>query len=45
LVNGQTVVEGGKLNTADVEIVAGELSTASKRLIGKASQPVRRKTG
>jgi cytosine/adenosine deaminase-related metal-dependent hydrolase len=45
LVNGQTVIEGGKLNTADVEIVAGELSTASKRLMGKASQPVRRKTG
>ena len=45
LVNGQIVVEGGKLNTADVEMVAGELSTASKRLTGKVSKPVSRKNG
>ncbi len=40
LVNGQAVVEGGELKTADVEMVAGELSTASKRLVGKAGQHV-----
>jgi cytosine/adenosine deaminase-related metal-dependent hydrolase len=38
LVNGQAVVEGGELKTADAEMVAGELSTASKRLMGKAGQ-------
>jgi cytosine/adenosine deaminase-related metal-dependent hydrolase len=38
LVNGRAVVEGGELKTADAEMVAGELSTASKRLIEKAGQ-------
>jgi cytosine/adenosine deaminase-related metal-dependent hydrolase len=40
LVNGRAVVEGGELKTADAEMVAGELSTASKRLIEKAGQHV-----
>jgi cytosine/adenosine deaminase-related metal-dependent hydrolase len=40
LVNGEAVVEGGELKTADVEIVAGELSTASKSLIERAGQHV-----
>jgi cytosine/adenosine deaminase-related metal-dependent hydrolase len=40
LVNGRAVVEGGELKTADAEMVAGELSTASQRLIEKAGQHV-----
>ena len=40
LVNGRAVVEAGELKTADAEMVAGELSTASKRLIEKAGQHV-----
>ena len=40
LVNGRAVVEGGELKTADAEMVAEELSTASKRLIEKAGQHV-----
>ena len=38
LVNGQAVVEGAELKTADAEMVAKELGTASKRLMGKAGQ-------
>jgi cytosine/adenosine deaminase-related metal-dependent hydrolase len=40
LVNGQAVVEGGELKTADVEMVARELSAASKSLMEKADQHV-----
>jgi cytosine/adenosine deaminase-related metal-dependent hydrolase len=40
LVNGRAVVEDGELKTADAEMVARELSTASKRLIEKAGQHV-----
>ena len=40
LVNGEPVVEGGELRTIDAEIAAGELSAASKRVLGKAGQHV-----
>jgi cytosine/adenosine deaminase-related metal-dependent hydrolase len=40
LVNGEPVVEGGELRTMDAEIAAGELSAASKRILGKAGQHV-----
>ena len=40
LVNGETVVEGGELRTADVGTVAADLRAASKKLIGKAGQHV-----
>jgi cytosine/adenosine deaminase-related metal-dependent hydrolase len=40
LVNGQAVVEGGELETADVEIVAGELTKASRSLMERAGQHV-----
>jgi cytosine/adenosine deaminase-related metal-dependent hydrolase len=40
LVNGQAVVEDGELRTVDVEMVAEELSAASKSLMEKAGQHV-----
>ena len=40
LVNGQSVVEDGELRTVDVEMVAEELSAASKSLMEKAGQHV-----
>jgi cytosine/adenosine deaminase-related metal-dependent hydrolase len=38
LVNGQAVVEDGELKTADVEMVAGKLSSVSKRLIRRSQK-------
>ena len=40
LVNGEVVVEDGELRTADSEMVAKELSAASKRLMERAGQHV-----
>jgi len=40
LVNGQALVEGGELKTADIERVAGELDTASKSLVRKSQEPI-----
>ena len=38
LVNGQAVIGGGELKTADIEGIAGELNTASKNLIRKSQE-------
>ncbi len=40
LVNGEPVVEGGELVTADEAEIAADLEAASRRLVGKAGQSV-----
>ena len=39
LVNGETVVEGGELETADENEISKDLASASKRLVNKSRKP------